>query len=256
MNENKPKRKRRNQNNTTDENQKQAASKIPEQNSPETDDEKDIFLSPEKKKTVLKTIEIRLDGIGEATKRTRLTFIISIIASLAILVTLWNTYFSWTSRFAFDSNLKFEAKKIPDIKSLTNQMGSGDFPLPKWLFDKLDPNTQNAIKQLKEKNNIEEKDYEEIEKGILTKINKLLEDESLYQDIKNPYCKSLNAYINDLQESEIKEGYKSNKIRTYKRAKEKRCDDKNEKSDEDRELEEILTSDDDRFDNRTNLINK
>jgi hypothetical protein len=45
------------------------------------------------------TINVRLEGAKEAIKRTRLAFLVSTIASLAILITVWNAYVSWDRRF-------------------------------------------------------------------------------------------------------------------------------------------------------------
>lgn len=48
----------------------------------------------------LKTIETRLNGIREATKRSRYVFILMTIAAAAILITLWNASLSWDSGIA------------------------------------------------------------------------------------------------------------------------------------------------------------
>jgi hypothetical protein len=48
----------------------------------------------------LKTIETRLNGIRDATKRSRFVFIIMTIASAAILITVWNASLSWDSGIA------------------------------------------------------------------------------------------------------------------------------------------------------------
>lgn len=48
----------------------------------------------------LKTIEIRLTSIKDATQRSRFVFIIMTIISSAILIVLWNATFSWDSGLA------------------------------------------------------------------------------------------------------------------------------------------------------------
>ena len=51
--------------------------------------------------TVLQTLEIRLQGIREVTKRARFSFIVLIVASCAIFIVVWNGHFSWNRRSAF-----------------------------------------------------------------------------------------------------------------------------------------------------------
>ncbi|HEV7858467.1 MAG TPA: hypothetical protein VGO91_07545 [Pyrinomonadaceae bacterium] len=51
-------------------------------------------------KTELLTIQLRLEGIRHAITRARFTLLISVIASIAILVTVWNAYLSDVSHFA------------------------------------------------------------------------------------------------------------------------------------------------------------
>ena len=43
----------------------------------------------------LKTVEIRLNGVKEATHRSRFVFLVMTIVTSAILITLWNSTFSW-----------------------------------------------------------------------------------------------------------------------------------------------------------------
>lgn len=49
----------------------------------------------------LETLKIRIEGAREAIKRSRFSFLVSTIAALSILITLWNAYVSWDRRFAF-----------------------------------------------------------------------------------------------------------------------------------------------------------
>lgn len=51
----------------------------------------------------LETIKLRLEGIRQAINRVRTTFLISIIASVAVFVTAWNAYLSWDKGFAMQS---------------------------------------------------------------------------------------------------------------------------------------------------------
>jgi hypothetical protein len=90
-------------------------------------------LCPEKRKFILEIIKIRLDGIGEATKRARITFIISIIASCSMLITLFNTYYSWTQRRGFDNSFKYKAVEINNEKEFTERINRID---PKSFFSK------------------------------------------------------------------------------------------------------------------------
>lgn len=48
----------------------------------------------------LMRVNASLDGIKSAQKRTRLTFLVSVVISLAVIITLWNAYFSWDRSFA------------------------------------------------------------------------------------------------------------------------------------------------------------
>lgn len=81
--------------------------------------------SDEKKKSIVKMIEIRLEGIGEATRRAKIAFIIIVIASCAMLVTIFNTYFSFTRDRGFEDTFKFKALSIKNenefIKRLEKQ---------------------------------------------------------------------------------------------------------------------------------------
>jgi hypothetical protein len=57
--------------------------------------------------TVLKTLEIRLQGIREVTKRVRFSFIVLIIASCAVFIAMWNGHFSWNRKSAFPADMSF-----------------------------------------------------------------------------------------------------------------------------------------------------
>lgn len=48
---------------------------------------------------ILKTIETRIDGVRNATHRSRFVFIVITIISCAILITLWNASLSWDSSY-------------------------------------------------------------------------------------------------------------------------------------------------------------
>ncbi|HQU83101.1 MAG TPA: hypothetical protein PKY59_08260 [Pyrinomonadaceae bacterium] len=52
-------------------------------------------------KVELKAIEIRLDGVKEATRRSRFVFIVMTIVASAILFSLWNSYLSWDRSIAY-----------------------------------------------------------------------------------------------------------------------------------------------------------
>jgi hypothetical protein len=50
------------------------------------------------------TIRLRVEGAQEATQRARRAFLVCIIASLAIFITIYNTYISWDRRFPLLEN--------------------------------------------------------------------------------------------------------------------------------------------------------
>jgi len=52
----------------------------------------------------LETIKLRLEGIRQAITRSRFTFLVSTIASVAIFVTAWNAYLSWDNEFAMQTH--------------------------------------------------------------------------------------------------------------------------------------------------------
>lgn len=54
----------------------------------------------------LKALEIRLQGIREVTKRARFSFIVLIIASSAIGITVWNGHYSWNRASAFPVDMQ------------------------------------------------------------------------------------------------------------------------------------------------------
>ncbi|MFY9620227.1 MAG: hypothetical protein WAQ99_10505 [Pyrinomonadaceae bacterium] len=70
-------------------------------------------LTKEKKEMIIKTIEVRLSGVSDATKRGRLAFLVITVASCAILITLWNAYFSYTRTMAFDKKASIATAIVP-----------------------------------------------------------------------------------------------------------------------------------------------
>jgi hypothetical protein len=62
----------------------------------------------------LKTIEVRLAGVKEATQRSRYVFIIMTIVTAAILISLWNSMLAWDRGMAFE-------KRSEDILIAENQ---------------------------------------------------------------------------------------------------------------------------------------
>lgn len=57
-------------------------------------------------------INKRLEGISAAQKRTRFTFIVTVIIALAVTITLWNAYLSWDRDFA--TQTKWHGSNIED----------------------------------------------------------------------------------------------------------------------------------------------
>jgi hypothetical protein len=127
-------------------------------------------LSSEKKEMILKTIEIRLEEIGEATKRAKITFIIAIVASCSMLVTLWSTYHSWTKRRSFDPSYGFTAKTPSSENESLFVNKLEDF------FTREDFFTAENIKGGKEIGYVNEKGFIEVDKNEPLK-NKFLSEE-------------------------------------------------------------------------------
>jgi hypothetical protein len=64
---------------------------------------------------VVKTLETRIEGVKEATQRSRFIFIIITIISSAIIITLWNSTLSWDSWMA---GLPKESPKSPSMQRI------------------------------------------------------------------------------------------------------------------------------------------
>jgi hypothetical protein len=116
-------------------------------------------LTSEHEKMILKTIDIRLEGIGEAAKRSRITFVISIIACCSMLVTIHNAYFSFTRQRGFDNSFKYQAVEIVDeekfIERIKNVNGENILVRDFSAVDDCQNLAENSEKKLlcAEKNN-------------------------------------------------------------------------------------------------------
>jgi len=53
----------------------------------------------------IEEIKVRIEAAREAIKRTRLVFLTSSVASLAVILVAWNAYFSWYRSFALEDKL-------------------------------------------------------------------------------------------------------------------------------------------------------
>jgi hypothetical protein len=62
------------------------------------------------------TIKLRLEGTKAAVARFRFAFLVSMIASGAILVTAWNAYLSPESKFALQPNLRQDKQFTPEME--------------------------------------------------------------------------------------------------------------------------------------------
>lgn len=78
----------------------------------------------------LKTIEMRINGVKEATQRSRFIFTIMTIATATILITLWNSILSWDRGMAFEERraetvVGENRKTVTDewIKNMTISVG-------------------------------------------------------------------------------------------------------------------------------------
>lgn len=58
------------------------------------------------------TIQLRLEAVKDANKRARLAFLASIIASLGILITVWNAYGSWNRFIPFLKDGTFASSEV------------------------------------------------------------------------------------------------------------------------------------------------
>src|SRR2546429_3064493 len=61
-------------------------------------------------------LKVRLEAVSQAQKRSRVAFLASTIIALAIIITMWNAYFSWYRSFVFkdkfaNSELTHELQK-------------------------------------------------------------------------------------------------------------------------------------------------
>jgi hypothetical protein len=70
----------------------------------------------------LEHLKLRIDSAQDAIRRTRTAFLISILASGAMMFCLWNTYLGWDRDFAFLTTLEQEEVTAPSL--LANQMKS------------------------------------------------------------------------------------------------------------------------------------
>src|SRR5436853_2620241 len=68
------------------------------------------------KKIELETIKLRFDGVRQAIGRSRFTFLVSIIASVAILVTVWNARMSPDAGYARQPYWSYDRRFTPDAK--------------------------------------------------------------------------------------------------------------------------------------------
>jgi hypothetical protein len=66
----------------------------------------------------LKTVEIRLNGIKEATHRSRFVFLVMTVVASTILLTVWNNCLSWERGMAFSLNKLHESPNDPASASL------------------------------------------------------------------------------------------------------------------------------------------
>ncbi|HEX8248578.1 MAG TPA: hypothetical protein VF599_10425 [Pyrinomonadaceae bacterium] len=147
-------------------------------------------LTPEHEKMILKTIDIRLEGIGEAAKRSRITFVISIIACCSMLITIYNAYFSFTRQRGFDDSFKYQAVEIVDEEKFVERIKNerGENILVKY-FDEL-----NKCETLEKESICNERDYlikhyERYKKDYQEYKIRILSEPELKQKILEPDLK-------------------------------------------------------------------
>lgn len=73
------------------------------------------------KEIELETIKLRFDGVRQAIARSRFTFLVSIIASVAILVTVWNARMSPDSGFARQPYWSYDRRFNPELQKAIAQ---------------------------------------------------------------------------------------------------------------------------------------
>lgn len=74
----------------------------------------------------LKTIEVRLNSVRDATQRSRFIFLMMTVVCASILLTLWNTTFSWAKDKAFtpkelESSVNSNANSNSNVNSNVNK---------------------------------------------------------------------------------------------------------------------------------------
>lgn len=92
-------------------------------------------LTKERKEMMLKTIEVRLDGIKDASKRTSIAFLITIIASFALHIAMWNVYFSTARYIALYSEIELQEKQ-QKLSSPEKYSAPADSTLPLHEFNR------------------------------------------------------------------------------------------------------------------------
>jgi hypothetical protein len=80
-----------------------------------------------KKNALIKTVDIRLEGVRDATQRGRLALLIMIVAYSAILLVMWNAHFAWNRKIAFPTDMKVD--KVDKYES-SEQRDKPCFPDP------------------------------------------------------------------------------------------------------------------------------
>lgn len=76
----------------------------------------------------LLTIQLRLEGVRQAITRSRFTLLVAIIASVAIIITAWNSYLSWDTGFARLPHWSHDKSFTPEQreKRITNDPEKAD----------------------------------------------------------------------------------------------------------------------------------
>lgn len=157
----------------------------------------------EKKEMILKTIEIRLEGISSATARAKLTFIIALIASSAMLIAVFNSYHSWTKTRAFDREFLFLAESVTDEPAFISDLSDQN---KKILESFSNPDIVEKKTNLLSPNGLQAERLKE----LLNSINKHgLPDDNFYKQIDNATLYKLFS-VPDNQDEDLakKEGGK------------------------------------------------
>src|ERR1051326_7165944 len=78
----------------------------------------------------LLTVQLRLEGVRQAISRARFTFVVSVVASVAIFVTTWNAYVSQDREFALQTHWSHDRQFTPPMQQKRLEEDTSDLRSP------------------------------------------------------------------------------------------------------------------------------